>query len=87
MITSIENENALVYSKLQKREFSVLANDLKLSSLVIDHSSKKIDHPYNVYDLIIFGGNPGIVIQVERDSLKVVNEQNEIIYVKISEIS
>ena len=65
----------------------MLVNDLKLSSLVIDHSTKKIDHPYNVYDLIIFGGKPGVVIQVERDSLKVVNEQNEIIYVKISEIT
>ena len=74
MITSIDNEYVLVFSNLQKRELKVLTYDLKLSSSVIDHKSKWIEHPYKAYDLILFGGKAGIVIKVEKDSVIVVGQ-------------
>lgn len=48
-------------------------NDLKLTSLVVDHSAKRVDHTFKVYDCIQFAGKFGIIIGVEWDSVKIVN--------------
>lgn len=87
IVTHIDGEMAYFLSDIQKREFKVFLNDLKLKSQVAESFSMSIEHNYRVYDLVLYQNNKaGVVIGVERDTVKVVNEQNEVELIRVSDI-
>lgn len=82
-VTKIEGVHSYFFSDSARREYRVFTNDLKLSSQV---AAQNIEHAYIVNDLVQFGTRVGIVIGIDRDFVRVINDQNMTQNIKVTDI-
>lgn len=88
LITKTDGNKCIVFSDIRKREFRTLSNYLKLSSQVSECVTTNIEHDYAVYDLVLTNKRTvGVVLAIEKDSIKIINESSEIEHVEVINVS
>ena len=93
IVISIEGNHANIALTQNNREIRIFANNLKLKSeidsgLMTGFIDKKKATQYSANDLIMYNNkNVGVVLQVQEDYLKVINDEGEIANVKIGDIN
>lgn len=88
IITKIVGNKLIVFSDVRKREFVTMSNNCKLSSQVAECVTTNIDHDYNVYDLVVTNKRTaGIVLSIEKDTLKIINQSGEVENIEVVDVS
>lgn len=88
IITKVSGNKCIVFSDIRKREFIAYLNNCKLSSQVAECVTTNIEHDYNVYDLIVTNKRQaGVVLSIEKDNLKIINQGGETQNVEVVDVS
>lgn len=81
IVTKNENNKSYVFSDFSNKEIQVLSNDLKLSKetgnmILSTQASGSSSLNLKVFDVVSYNNNKniGMIIQIERDVYKVINE-------------
>lgn len=89
LLTKIDGNKAYLYSDYSKREIEVPTNLLKLTSDTSIASSTKCVTSYQVFDLVQYNNskNVGVILQIERDMVKLLDELGDVQNIKINDIN
>ena len=91
LVTKVADKIVYVFSDISRIEVRVDANDVKLSSEAGEGDALALVtplHPYNVFDLVRYnnGYHVGVVLAVEREAVKVINEHGEVQMVRAADV-